>query len=288
MEFVVAAFNQLWLILGRVGPIEVIDVLAVAFILYQLLRLVKGTQATQLIVGLVMLAIIGLAATQLHLILLSWLFQNAAPIAVLAIVVLFQPELRRILDQVGRLGHLGHLGRLPLSAFNSQVFNRSVIEAIRAAEKLAQRRVGALIAFEREVGLEDYAATGVRINGELSAEFLQSIFFPNSPLHDGAVIVRGSTILAAGCLLPLADEAQVRERLGTRHRAAIGLSLASDALILVVSEETGGISVVENGTINRNLDGDGLRSRLTGGLESPPTGGGRQHVAGWRLTGPKP
>jgi diadenylate cyclase len=246
---------------------------------------VKGTQATQLIVGLVVLGIIGLTATQLHLILLGWLFQNAAPIAVLAIVVLFQPELRRILDQVGRIGHLGR----PLSAFNPQLFNRSVIEAIRAAERLAQRRVGALVAFEREVGLEDYAATGVRINGELSAEFLQSIFYRNSPLHDGAVIVRGSTILAAGCLLPLADEAQVRERLGTRHRAAIGLSLASDAMILVVSEETGGISVVENGRISRNLDADTLRRKLSGGLETTgPTGGGRPHILGWRFSGPKP
>jgi diadenylate cyclase len=287
MEFFTSAFDQLLAILSKVGPIEIIDVVAVAFILYQLLRLVKGTQATQLIVGLVMLGIIGLAATQLHLILLGWLFQNAAPIAVLAIVVLFQPELRRILDQVGRLGHVAR----PLSAFNPQVFNRSVQEAIRAAEKLAQRRIGALIAFEREVGLEDYAATGVRINGELSAEFLQTIFFPNSPLHDGAVIIRGNDILAAGCLLPLADESQVRERLGTRHRAAIGLSLASDALILVVSEETGGISVVENGNISRNLDGDGLRRRLTGGLETTSQPNGARHpFLGFavRLTGPKP
>jgi diadenylate cyclase len=284
-EFLRSVINQLEVILGRVGPIEIIDVVAVAFILYQLLRLVRGTQATQLIVGLAVLGMIGLAATQLHLILLGWLFQNAAPIAVLAIVVLFQPELRRILDQVGRIGHLGR----PLSAFNPQLFNRSIAEAIRAAERLAGRRIGALIAFEREVGLEDYAATGVRINGELSAEFLQSIFFPNSPLHDGAVIVRGNTILAAGCLLPLADEATVRDRLGTRHRAAIGLSLASDALILVVSEETGGISVVENGRITRNLDPDGLRRRLTGGLDAaPPSANGRPQRMGWRLTGPKP
>src|SRR5205807_6033466 len=177
--------------------------------------------------------------------------------------VLFQPELRRILDQVGRIGHLGR----PLSAFNQQLFNRSVQEAIRASEKLAQRRVGALVVFEREVGLEDYAATGVRINGEVSAEFLQAIFFPNSPLHDGAVIIRGDRILAAGCLLPLPEEGAVRERLGTRHRAAIGLSLASDALIMVISEETGAISVVENGAITRNLDADGLRRRLAGSIE---------------------
>ena len=285
MEAFSAALNELVAILSRVGWVEVIDVVAIAFILYQLLRLVRGTQATQLIVGLVVLGMIGLAATQLNLILLGWLFRNAAPIAVLAIVILFQPELRRILDQVGRIGHLGR----PLSAFNPQLFNRSVAEAIRAAERLASRRIGALIAFERDVGLEDYAATGVRINGELSAEFLQSLFFPNSPLHDGAVIVRGNSILAAGCLLPLADEATVRDRLGTRHRAAIGLSLASDALILVVSEETGGISVVENGRIMRNLDPDGLRRRLSGGLDTAgPAGNGRPHLLGWRVSGPKP
>jgi diadenylate cyclase len=285
LDFLGFTTRELMIILGRVGPIEIIDVVAIAFILYQLLRLVRGTQATQLIVGLVVLAMIGVVATQLHLILLGWLFVNAAPIAVLAIVVLFQPELRRMLDQVGRLGHLGR----PLSAFSPQLFSRSIAEAIRTCERLASRRIGALIAFEREVGLEDYAATGVRINGELSAEFLQSIFFPNSPLHDGAVIVRGNTILAAGCLLPLADEATVRDRLGTRHRAAIGLSLASDALILVVSEETGGISVVENGRIARNLDPDGLRRRLAGGLDANgATGGGRQHLLGWRLSGPKP
>jgi diadenylate cyclase len=268
--------HQTLAIVGSVGPIEVIDVVIVAFILYQLLRLVRGTQATQLIVGLVLLAMVGVGASALHLVLLSWLFQNAAPFIVIAIIVLFQPELRRILDQVGRISHLGR----PLSAFNQQLLNRSIGEAIRAAERLSARRTGALIAFEREVGLEDYAATGVRINGQVSAEFLQSIFFPNSPLHDGAVIVRGDRVLAAGCLLPLPDEGRVRERLGTRHRAAIGLSLASDALIVVVSEETGSISVVENGEITRNLNADGLRSRLTGSLP-PPRAFGARPLLGW-------
>src|SRR5439155_10128926 len=141
-----------------------------------------------------------LLANMLHLLLLSWLFTNGATFIVIALIVLFQPELRRALDQVGRLGHIGR----PLggAAFNQQLLNRSISEAIRAAERLSARRMGGLIAFEREVGLEDYAATGVRINGEVSAEFLQAIFFPNSPLHDGAVIIRGDRILAAGCLLP--------------------------------------------------------------------------------------
>jgi diadenylate cyclase len=270
--------HQLVAIVQKVGPVEVIDVLLVSFILYQLLRLVRGTQAIQLIVGLAVLVMVGVAASALNLILLSWLFRNAAPFIVIAIIVLFQPELRRILDQVGRIGHLGR----PLGAFGDPMRSRSIQEVIRAVERLSVRRTGGLIAFEREVGLEDYAATGVRINGEVSSEFVQSIFFPNSPLHDGAVIVRGSQVLAAGCLLPLPEEGTVRERLGTRHRAAIGLSLASDALIVVVSEETGSISVVENGTITRNLDADGLRRRLTGSIErvKPPTGR-RLALLGW-------
>ena len=159
------------------------------------------------------------------------------------------------MDQLGRLGNIGR----PLTGYSTRLYSQAISEAIRAAERLSSRRTGALIAFERDVGLEDYAATGVRINGEISAEFLQSIFYPNSPLHDGAVIVRGNQIIAAGCLLPLPEEGVVRERLGTRHRAALGLSLASDALVLVVSEETGAISVIEEGKITRNLDGDGLR-----------------------------
>jgi diadenylate cyclase len=161
---------------------------------------------------------------------------------------------------------------LQIQPFNQTLFNRGVAEAIRAAERLSARRTGALIVFEREVGLEDYAATGVRINGELTSEFLQTIFFPNSPLHDGAVIIRGNTIVAAGCLLPMPEErTRGAERLGTRHRAAIGLSQVSDAIVIVVSEETGSISVVEDGKITRNLDADQLRSRLLG------IGGGRRN-----------
>ncbi len=185
----------------KVGWVEVIDVLIVAVILYQLLKLVRGTRAAELIVGLVLLSLVGVIASTLKLILLGWLFTNAAPFVVIALIVLFQPELRRALDQVGRLSHLN----FQLSQFNPQAFNRGVAEAIRAAERLSARKTGALIVFEREVGLEDYAMTGVRINGELTAEFLQTIFFPNSPLHDGAVIVRGNMIARcrrSGCGAP--------------------------------------------------------------------------------------
>ena len=246
-------------VVKHLGWLELIDVAVIAIILYQVLRLLRGTQGTQILVGLVVLAVIGVLASTFNLVLLTWLFRNGAFFLVIAIIVMFQPELRRALDQLGRLGHLGR----PLSAFSTPQYSQAISEAIRAAERLSAKRTGALIAFERDVGLEDYAATGVRINGEISAEFLQSIFYPNSPLHDGAVIVRGNQIVAAGCLLPLPEEGAVRERLGTRHRAALGLSLASGALVLVVSEETGAISVIEEGKITRNLDADGLRRRVS-------------------------
>jgi len=249
---------QLEEVIRHVGWGEIVDVAVVAFILYQLLRLLRGTQGTQILVGLVLLAVVGVLATQFNLVLLSWLFKNAAFFILIAVIVMFQPELRRAMDQLGRLGNIGNIGR-PLTGFSTRLYSQAISEAIRAVERLSTRRNGALIAFERDVGLEDYAATGVRINGEISAEFLQSIFYPNSPLHDGAVIVRGNRIVAAGCLLPLPEEGVVRERLGTRHRAALGLSLASDALVLVVSEETGAISVIEEGKITRNLDADALR-----------------------------
>jgi len=273
MDTIGVFIRQGLVILQQVGPVEIIDVVVVAFILYQLLRLVRGTQAAQLVIGIIVLVFLGLIALRLHLILLSWIVQNAASVIFIAIVVLFQPELRKALDQIGRVG------RHPLGAYtalNRQSLNRAITDMVRAAERMSARKTGALVAFEREVGLEDYADTGIRLNSEFSAELVQTVFFPNSPLHDGAVIVRGTTILAAGCLLPLPDEGSVRERLGTRHRAAIGLSLVSDALLVVVSEETGSISVVENGAINRHLDGEALRRRLTSGLEpARPQGGWR-------------
>jgi diadenylate cyclase len=258
-------YQQLLEVVRHVGPIEIVDVAVVAFVLYQLLRLLRGTQGTQIVVGLILLAVLGVISTSLNLVLLSWLFRNATLYIVIAILLIFQPELRRAMDQLGRIGSLGR----PLSRFNARQYNQAISETIRAAERLSIKRTGALIAFEREVGLEDYAATGVRINGEVSAEMLQSIFYPNSPLHDGAVIVRGDRIVAAGCLLPLPEDSSVRERLGTRHRAALGLSLASDALVLVVSEETGNISVIEEGNISRNLDADSLRRRIALKVPSP-------------------
>ena len=246
--------------------LDLIDIGLVAFFLYRMFLLIRGTQAVQLMYGVLLLALIGLLANLLDLRLLSWIFRNAAPAILIGIIVLFQPEIRRALDQFGRIGFIGR----PLAHYTLQIFNRMIDEVIRATTKLTQRFTGALIVFEKETGLENYANSGIRINGELTAEFLEAIFFPNSPLHDGAVIVRGNQILAAGCVLPLAEEGTVRERMGTRHRAGLGLSMQTDAVVLILSEELGQIAVAHEGKLLRNLDPDRLRQVLTSLLQPRP------------------
>jgi diadenylate cyclase len=214
----------------------------------------------------VVLLVVDLFATALDLRLLKYVFANGGQAILIAAVVLFQPELRRALDQVGRLAPVRAF--LPHQAGGG--IPRLADEVIRAAGSLSERRTGALIVFERGTGLENVAATGVRINGETTAEMLATLFFPNSPLHDGAVIIRDERIVAAGCVLPLADAIPGVGRMGTRHRAALGLTLQSDALVLIVSEETGLISVAHQGKVYRGLDQEKLRDMLVTLLGGEP------------------
>jgi diadenylate cyclase len=242
---------------------DALDIFVVAFLAYRLLVLIRGTRAVQLLAGIGVLALVGLAARVLRLELTSWIFSNLTPALLIGVVILFQPELRRALDRVGRVGFLGR----PLAHYNLQLMSRLIDEVTRGVEVLSERRTGALIVFEREVGLENYALTGVRITGEVSCELLQTIFFPNSPLHDGAAIIRGNQLVAAGCLLPLVEEVRISSgRIGTRHRAALGMSLESDAVIVVVSEETGRISIAQDGQLRSGLNTEDLRGILLGSL----------------------
>jgi diadenylate cyclase len=237
---------------------DVLDVLIVALLLYQLLKLIRGTQAVQLLLGLAVIFAVGWASQLLHLRLLEFIFTNGTQAIVIAAIILFQPELRRALDQVGRMNAVRTLlGRPPETAVV-----RTVDEVVRAGQSLSERRTGALIVFERETGLENVAATGVHINGEVTGEMLATIFVPGSPLHDGAVLIRDNRLVAAGCVLPLAETLPGVGRMGTRHRAALGLTMQSDAVILIVSEETGLISVASEGKIYRGLDQTNLREML--------------------------
>ena len=254
---------------GNIGWRDVVDVLIVAFLLYQLIKLIRGTQAVQLLAGVAVLFVLGFVAQQLHLRLVDFLFTNGSQAILLALIVLFQPELRRALDQMGRLSPVRNM----LGHHGSESIGRMVEEVIRAAMSLSEKRTGALVVFERETGLENVAITGVRIDGEVTAEMLATLFFPNSPLHDGAAVIRGTRLVAAGCVLPLADAIPGVGRMGTRHRAALGLTLQSDAVVLIVSEETGLISVAQQGKIYRGLDQSKLHEMLANLLGAVPISG---------------
>ncbi|HEV3233907.1 MAG TPA: diadenylate cyclase CdaA [Candidatus Dormibacteraeota bacterium] len=242
---------------GREWWRDLLDLAVVTFLAYRVLLLIRGTRAVQLMAGLGVLAVLGLAANALHLQLTSYIFGNLAPALLIGVVILFQPELRRALDRVGRVGFLGR----PLAHYSLQLLGRLVDQVVHGTIRLSERRVGAIIVFERGVGIENYALTGVRLNAEVTAELLEAIFFPRSPLHDGAVIIRGNQVVAAGCLLPMSEEVVTAGRIGTRHRAALSLSMESDATIIVVSEETGKISLVQDGNL-RKVEAESLRQIL--------------------------
>src|SRR3954469_14890198 len=243
---------------------SIVDILVVGLIVYWLLTLIQGTTAIMVVRGIVTLLIVGtLLAYALNLTMLNWLLRNSIPAFIVVIPILFQPELRRALEQVGRAG-----GLLPPSP--TLTASAHVVDVIAiSARRLAERRWGALIVLERDTALGEYVETGVEIDGTLSVELLLNIFFPNSPLHDGAVIVRGERIVAAGCVLPLADVHASSTHYGTRHRAALGITEAADAICVIVSEETGRISITNKGRLVGNLDEGKLR-KVLGILFRPP------------------
>lgn len=238
---------------------SLVDILLVAVVIYWIFVLIRGTRAVRIVIGLSILYLVYLVAELLDLRLLSTLLQTGAVVGLFAIVVVFQPELRRALEQIGRFGSVG---RFFVSSDVSSA-ERVAREISRAARILAGSRHGALIVLERETGLQDLAAdSGVAVNADLRAELLVTIFYRGTALHDGAVIISGERIESAGVLLPLSQNVLDSERYGTRHRAAIGISEQTDAIVVVVSEETGSISLVIRGRIERNLSEEKLRRRI--------------------------
>jgi diadenylate cyclase len=237
---------------------SVLDILLVAIVIYWLFILIRGTRAVRIVIGLSILYFVYLGARAADLRLLSTLLQTGAVVGLFAIVVVFQPELRRALEQIGRFGSFNRF------FVSSDVAAAEGVarEISRAARLLAGSRHGALIVLERETGLADLAESGVLLHADLRAELLATLFYHGTALHDGAVIISGDRILAAGVLLPLSQNVLDSERYGTRHRAAIGISEQSDAIVVVVSEETGSISLVMRGRIERNLTEEQLRRRI--------------------------
>jgi diadenylate cyclase len=265
-------------ILDQVSATTVIDIGITALLIYWLFSLIRGTRAVRLVIGVSVLILVYALAVAFHLVLLTRILQGGAVVGLFALVVVFQPELRRALERIGRVGSFAWL----VSPSEARASSHVAAEVAKAAAGLSADGHGALMVIERETGLEEVAETGVMIHGDLSADLLRTIFSPRTALHDGAVIVRGDAILAAGAVLPLAETSIHSERFGTRHRAALGIAEQTDALVVVVSEENGQVSLVERSRIVRNLNEPQLAAALRTLLD-PSTG--RRGSLAWRSSG---
>lgn len=241
--------------------LDILDILIVATVLYKLITIIRGTRAVQLIQGLAVIFIAAAISRWLGLYTINWLLRNTITLILVALPIVFQPELRRALEQLGR----GKLLTEPINFLGKEDdrdMQYIVIAIVQSVMNLARSKTGALIVVERKTGLNDFIETGVVIEGIISSELLGNIFVPNTPLHDGAVIIKGNRIIAAGCFLPLTENPHINKNLGTRHRSALGLSEETDALVIVVSEETGIISIAENGFLKRFIDEETLTAVL--------------------------
>ena len=243
--------------------LSAIDIIVVAVVFYQFYMLMKRTRAVQLVKGVMVLLIVSLLAKYFQLRTISWLLDKLLQMFVIALPVVFQPELRKALEQLGRGSFFTRHPLVPGVESLEQVIE----ELIRCTQFLSKNRIGAIIVMERKTGVQDFVETGIKIDGMVSSEFLVNIFIPNTPLHDGAVIVRKDRVAAAGCFLPLSENPNIQKDLGTRHRAAIGLTEITDALAIVVSEETGAISVGIDGVLTRFMDEKTLRELLLREIE---------------------
>jgi len=247
-----------WNLFNRIQLTDFIDILIIAFLLYKVFRLTQQTRAGQVFKGFLLLVVIGWLSNLLGFQALNWLVGNIISNGAIVLLILFQPELRRALEQMGRGARLAHLTE------NMDESSRIVYEITQCLLGLSRRRVGALIVFEQKTGLKDYIDTGTTVDSKISAPLIANIFEPNTPLHDGAMIIRDERIVAAGCFLSLSDNSSLGRDLGTRHRAGLGVSEVTDAIVLIVSEETGIISMAQGGKLTRHLDGDSLSRILSG------------------------
>jgi len=248
-------FNTL---VSQIGPTDFIDVAIIAFIIYQILRFIRETRAEQLVKGLLILIIVMIISGTLHLYTLNWVLRNFMQFGIIALVIVFQPELRRALEYLGRSRFL----KGKLQSGDKEKAKNAASTIVKAVEYFSTNKIGAIIVVERDVSLTDFAETGVPMNCELSVEMLESIFYKGTPLHDGAAIISGDKIRAAACVLPLTRSKDLASELGMRHRAGLGITEVSDAYTIVVSEETGIISAARDGRMTRFLEVKALEKAL--------------------------
>ena len=251
--------NMVWNLTHRLGINDIFDILIMSAIIYEILILMRRTRSSALLKGVFFLLVMSIASSLLGLTSLNWLMRAIINNGAVVLLILFQPEIRKALERMGRSNLLTRRTRAGSAEEDRE---RIISEIIQTMLDLSHRRVGALIAFERKTGLQDVIDTGTEVDAEISAPLLENIFEPNTPLHDGAVVIRGDRVQAAACILPLTEASGVSRELGTRHRAGIGLSENTDAVVFIVSEETGTMSVAQGGQLRRPMHEDTLRSIL--------------------------
>lgn len=252
-----------FLSLPDIGLRDIIDILVVAFVIYKLLMWIKDTRTWALFKGVVIVIIIAMVAYILQLHTVWWIISNTITVGTIALLVVFQPEFRRALEQIGRGSFMGFLLSGNEDTSNQHLTDETIESIVKAVMQMAKVKTGALIVFERGTKLGDVERTGIKIDSAVSSQLIINIFEKNTPLHDGAIVISSNRIAAATCFLPLSDSLEISKDLGTRHRAAIGISEATDAVVVVVSEETGVVSYVKNGHIKRGLDAEMLKRVLS-------------------------
>ena len=245
---------------------DLIDIMLVAVLIYQLLKMLRETRAIQLVKGIAILFVLMQVSVWMNFRTINYLLKNIMQVGLFSVVVIFQPELRSLLERVGR-SKVGKLIDFSGQNRDDDSIEKMTDEIVRATVNMSSTKTGALIVLERETKLGDILKSGTVVNAEVTSALLENIFVPNTPLHDGAVVIRDDRIFSAGCLLPLTSNINLSRELGTRHRAAIGMSEASDAMIIVVSEETGKISVAVNGNLTRNLNAQTLKNAIIRALK---------------------
>lgn len=266
MDSIISFFRDVLAMLPTIKFMDIIDILLVTFVLYTLIMMIQTTGAARIAKSIVLLLVLAVVTKLLNMYLMSFLLDRVLEIGLIALVIMFQPELRRMLEKIGSKS----LRELLSTKQEQREIDRVIGETVNACEIMSRERTGVLIVFERETSLIDYQKTGTVIDARVSSELLRNLFFTKASLHDGAVIIRNERIAAAGCVLPLTQSRNISSDLGTRHRAGIGMSEVSDAVVVIVSEETGTISVAIGGMLKRHLAPQTLGKLLTNELISEP------------------
>lgn len=260
-DSILSFFSQIFFSIINIRIFDIIDILIVSFIIYKAIEFVRDTRSAQLVKGIIVLFFVFFIASAFNLITIKWMLAQIFDYALVIAVLIFQPELRRMLERVGQ-SNITTIGKMQNYDAKNKAISDCVDSICKAVSNMSDKRIGALIVFERKTMLGEIINTGTIIDAEASYEMIGNIFFPKSPLHDGALIVRDGKLYAAGCILPLTSNNGLNSQLGTRHRAAIGMSENSDAVVLVVSEETGTISIAMNGVIKRDYNAVTLKEEL--------------------------